>query len=72
VATDSGYDFKVSGLDSFCLYLKWRKKLTFIDEGIPSFTTTKQNYIITKVKVNSKSNITVVSAEYGSNSQAEQ
>jgi hypothetical protein len=55
---------------SFCL--EWRRRVTFIDEGIPSFTTTKQNYIITKVKVNSKSSITVVSAEHGSNSRPEQ
>jgi hypothetical protein len=55
---------------SFCL--KWRRGVTFIDEGIPSFTTRKQDYIITKVKVNNKRYITVVSAEYGSNSCAEQ
>jgi hypothetical protein len=55
---------------SFCL--KWRRGDTFIDEGIPSFTIRKQNYIITKVKVNSKRYITVVSAEHGSNSRAEQ
>jgi hypothetical protein len=55
---------------SFCL--KWRRGVTFIDEGIPSFTMRKQNYIITKVKVNSKRYITVVSAEHGSNSRAEQ
>jgi hypothetical protein len=55
---------------SFCL--KWRGGVTFIDEGIPSFTTRKQNYIITKVKVNSKRYITVVSAEHGSKSRAKQ
>jgi hypothetical protein len=55
---------------SFCL--QWRRGVTFIDEGIPSFTTRKQNYIITKVKVNSKKYITVVSAEFGRNSRAEQ
>jgi hypothetical protein len=32
-------------------YLDRRRRVTFIDEGIPSFTTTKQNYIITTVKV---------------------
>jgi hypothetical protein len=55
---------------SFCLIR--RGGVTFIDEGIPLFTTRKQNYIITKVKVNSKRYITVVSAEHLSRSRAKQ
>jgi hypothetical protein len=42
----------LDGFLSFCLFQ--RGGVTFIDEGIPSFTTKKQNYIITKVKVSSK------------------
>jgi hypothetical protein len=64
------FEVKASMVVSFCL--QWRRGVTFINEGIHSFTTRKQNYIITKVKANSKRYITVVSAEYGSNSRAEQ
>jgi hypothetical protein len=39
---------KVSVGESFCL--ERRRGDTFIDEGIPSFTTRRQEYIITKVK----------------------
>jgi hypothetical protein len=46
------FEVKASVVVSFSL--KWRSGVTFIDEGIPSFTIIKQNYIITIVKVISK------------------
>jgi hypothetical protein len=69
-STRIGFEVKASVVVSFCL--ERRRRNTFIDEGIPSFTTRKQNYIITKVKINSKRYITVVSADHGSRSRAKQ
>jgi hypothetical protein len=42
------FKVKISVAVSFCL--ERRREDTFIDEGIPSFTTRGQEYIITKVK----------------------
>jgi hypothetical protein len=65
-STRIGFKVKASVVVSFCL--ERRRGSTFIDEGIPSFTT--NNYY--KSKINSKRCITVVSADHGSGSRAKQ